>query len=144
MMNYGPYLYPYTQQNQIQGVKFVHGRAEAENCMLPYNTRAILMDTDRDFFYLKSTDANGISSITEYSFQKVENEPTPSSESYITKEEFNDWKEQYESAISKLIAAIPAKSDGSANGVRKNAKPAASSRKGKSTAQFRPDDAGAA
>lgn len=93
MMNY-PYYNPYGNiQNypvyppsQIQSVKFVNGRQEAEGCSLPLNSKAILIDYNRDIFYLKETDINGISSITEYSFQKVEDvTPNTTSDNYITK-----------------------------------------------------------
>lgn len=130
---YSPYLYPYNQQPQIQGVKFVHGRAEAENCMLPFNSKALLMDIDRDFFYLKSTDANGISSISEYSFQKVEPQTQPTEGEYITKADFEKWRADYESTISKLITQQQ-QSNQSATGVRKNTKSATSTRKSQSAA----------
>lgn len=81
------------------------------------------MDYNRDIFYLKETDINGISSITEYSFQKVEDTiPNSTSDNYITKEEFNQWKEQYESVISKLISEqeSSAKSTGTTVGLHKN------------------------
>lgn len=130
---YSPYLYPYNQQPQIQGVKFVHGRAEAENCMLPFNSKALLMDIDRDFFYLKSTDANGISSISEYSFQKVEPQTQPVEGEYITKADFEKWRADYESTISKLITQQQQPGQ-SATGVRKNTKSATSTRKSQSTA----------
>lgn len=130
---YSPYLYPYNQQPQIQGVKFVHGRAEAENCMLPFNSKALLMDIDRDFFYLKSTDANGISSISEYSFKKVEPQTQPVEGEYITKADFEKWRADYESTISKLITQQQ-QPDQSATGVRKNTKSATSTRKSQSTA----------
>lgn len=123
MYNYNsPYLYPYQQNGQIQGVKFVHGRAEAERCTLPLNSKAILMDIDRDFFYLKETDMSGISSITEYSFQKVEDESSKEiKDNFMTKKEFKEWEERYESIISKLMSAAD-KSNESTVGLRKDDK----------------------
>lgn len=59
------------------------------------------MDSNKDIFYLKETDINGISTISEYSFQKVEPQ---TADNYITKDEFNKWKEQYESIISNIAA----------------------------------------
>jgi hypothetical protein len=129
MYNYNsPYLYPYQQNGQIQGVKFVHGRAEAERCTLPLNSKAILMDIDRDFFYLKETDMSGISSITEYSFQKVEGESSKEiKDNFMTKEEFKEWEERYESIISKLVSAAD-KSNESTVGLRKDDKPTTSTK----------------
>lgn len=111
-MNEYPYFNPYAQYmpmqnsayppaNQIQGVRFVSNRQEAENCAVPRGTKALLMDSNKDIFYLKETDMNGISTISEYSFKKVEPQ---TADNYITKDEFNKWKEQYESIISNIAA----------------------------------------
>ena len=102
---YAPYMpmqnSAYTPANQIQGVRFVSNRQEAENCAVPRGTKALLMDSNKDIFYLKETDINGISTISEYSFKKVEPQ---TEDNYITKDEFNKWKEQYESIISNIAA----------------------------------------
>lgn len=102
---YAPYMPmqngAYTSANQIQGVRFVSNRQEAENCAVPRGTKALLMDSNKDIFYLKETDMNGISTISEYSFKKVEPQ---TADNYITKDEFNKWKEQYESIISNIAA----------------------------------------
>ena len=91
----------YPPANQIQGVRFVSNRQEAESCAVPRGTKALLMDSNKDIFYLKETDMNGISTISEYSFKKVEPQ---TADNYITKDEFNKWKEQYESIISNIAA----------------------------------------
>lgn len=111
-MNEYPYFNPYAPYmpmqnsaypplNQIQGVRFVSNRQEAESCAVPRGTKALLMDSNKDIFYLKETDMNGISTISEYSFKKVEPQ---TADNYITKDEFNKWKEQYESIISNIAA----------------------------------------
>lgn len=73
---YAPYMpmqnSAYPPANQIQGVRFVSNRQEAESCAVPRGTKALLMDSNKDIFYLKETDMNGISTISEYSFKKVE------------------------------------------------------------------------
>lgn len=73
---YAPYMpmqnSTYPPANQIQGVRFVSNRQEAESCAVPRGTKALLMDSNKDIFYLKETDMNGISTISEYSFKKVE------------------------------------------------------------------------
>lgn len=102
---YAPYMpmqnSAYPPSNQIQGVRFVSNRQEAESCAVPRGTKALLMDSNKDIFYLKETDVNGISTISEYSFKKVEPQ---TADNYITKDEFNKWKEQYESIISNIAA----------------------------------------
>lgn len=103
---YAPYMpiqnSAYPPSNQIQGVRFVSNRQEAESCAVPRGTKALLMDSNKDIFYLKETDMNGISTISEYSFKKVEPQ---TADNYITKDEFNKWKEQYESITLKIVLA---------------------------------------
>lgn len=65
---------------------------------------------------------SGISSITEYSFQKVEDESSKEiKDNFMTKEEFKEWEERYESIISKLMSAAD-KSNESTVGLRKDDK----------------------
>lgn len=82
---YAPYMpmqnSAYPPSNQIQGVRFVSNRQEAESCAVPRGTKALLMDSNKDIFYLKETDMNGISTISEYSFKKVEPQ---TADNYIT------------------------------------------------------------
>lgn len=83
---YAPYMPmqngAYTSANQIQGVRFVSNRQEAESCAVPRGTKALLMDSNKDIFYLKETDINGISTISEYSFQKVEPQTADKSQAF--------------------------------------------------------------
>lgn len=53
---------PPIQQNQqgIQGVRFVSGIEEAKNCTIPLGSKALLMDKEKDRFYLKETDMTGV------------------------------------------------------------------------------------
>lgn len=60
---YAPYMPmqngAYTSANQIEGVRFVANHQEAKNCAAPRGTKALLMDSNKDIFYLKETDING-------------------------------------------------------------------------------------
>ena len=91
-------------QQGIQGVRFVSGIEEAKNCTIPLGSKALLMDKEKDRFYLKETDMTGVSTVSEFEFKKVEAE-TP--QEYVTRQEFEQFstqlsaqlKEQYESVI---------------------------------------------
>ena len=90
-------------QQQIHGVRFVNGVEEAKNCTIPYGTKILLMDKEKDRFYVKETDASGVSTVSEFEFKKVE---TESSKEYVTKQEFDQLssqlKEQYESTVQRI------------------------------------------
>ena len=88
---------------QITGVKFVNNIQEANNCNIPLGAKAIFMDKNQDRFYLKETDFNNFSTLTEYEFKKVENLPREETDaSFITREEFEKWRNQYESIVQQI------------------------------------------
>lgn len=100
---YNPYdnfVYSNMYRPQIQGARFVDGLAGAQACVIPLGSKAILMDSNEDKFFIKETDFNGVSTISQYAFTKVEDRPE-SGNNYVTREEFERWKENYESAIRR-------------------------------------------
>ena len=110
--NYNPYFaqqmaIQYQQPQQIQGVKFVKDLQEAQNCSIPIGTKALFMNQNENIFYLKENDFNGVSNVTSYKFEEIK---PRSDENYITREEFEKWKEEYEQSIqqSKRVADVPA------------------------------------
>lgn len=105
--NWQPQTPQVTQGQQgIQGVRFVNGIEEAKNCTIPLGSKALLMDKEKDRFYLKETDMAGVSTVSEFEFKKVEAEAT---QEYVTRQEFEQFsaqlsaqlKEQYESVIQR-------------------------------------------
>lgn len=109
--NYNPYFpqsmaYGYQQQqqnSQIQGIRFVQGLQEAQSCTIPLGTKSIFMDMNKDVFYLKEMDFNGVSKVTEYEFKPVEHNPVDNS-NFITRAEFEKWKEEYEQLVQQRYA----------------------------------------
>ena len=63
----------------------VNGFEEAKNYPVMFNTSEILMDNNRDVFYLKSVDAMGKYTLKTYEFTQVENEQP----AVVTQEQFN-------------------------------------------------------
>ena len=106
---YNPY---FSTPRPQSGIRFVRNIQEANNCLIPPGTQAIFMDQNVDKFYLKETDYNNFSTVTEYEFKKVE---YPKNDEFITKEEFEKWKEQYESIIRQ--AQSSAEPNGTINAI---------------------------
>lgn len=105
--NWQPQTPPMQQSQQgIQGVRFVSGIEEVKNCTIPLGSKALLMDKEKDRFYLKETDITGVSTVSEFEFKKVEAEAP---QEYVTRQEFEQFstqlsaqlKEQYESVIQR-------------------------------------------
>lgn len=106
---YAPYMpmqnSAYPPANQIQGVRFVSNRQEAESCAVPRGTKALLMDSNKDIFYLKETDMNGISTISEYSFKKVEPQNNPMTELLDFIKSSNITPQQAQEKVQSLISS---------------------------------------
>lgn len=92
-----PIYQPMPQSQGIAGVRFVNGIDEAKSVAIPYGTKALFMDMNEDAFYIKETDATGASTVDMYTFVKVE----PEHEDYVTRAEFEELKQKYESVVQQ-------------------------------------------
>ena len=80
---------PYLPQAQPQTIQYVNGKQSAESYQMPANSSVILMDSNMARFYMKQTDASGMSTIKSFDFKESEEEkPTE----YVTKQEFEKFK----------------------------------------------------
>lgn len=96
----GTYQTPTLPQNNTQnGVNWVQGEAGARSWLTAPNSTVLLMDSESDKFYLKTTDASGMPQplrVFEYrettqNAKSGANQPqTVNSSNYVTKAEFDD------------------------------------------------------
>lgn len=87
-----PYLQPYSNMfpaQPTQTIQYVNGKQSAESYQMGANSSVILMDSNLPRFYLKQTDASGLSTIRAYDFKEVEEDKAPE---YVTKAEFEKFK----------------------------------------------------
>ena len=101
---------PQAQQNPVQnnGLVWVQGEAGAKSYLVPANGTVLLMDSESDQFFLKSTDASGMPlPLRVFRYSEVvaqpKNEPKAHVEEkvYVTKEEFEKFKREMKSAMKK-------------------------------------------
>lgn len=71
--------------SDIQGVYFVDGIEEAKSYSIPFGSRTFFMDKNDDRFYIRDVGFDGIESLSEYEFKRVEPAKPPE---YVTKEDF--------------------------------------------------------
>ena len=87
-----PNVFP-TQSNvfptQTEQIQYVNGKQSAESYQMSPNSSVILMDSEKARFYVKKTDASGISTIKAYDFMEAEDEKP---QEYVTKQEFEKFK----------------------------------------------------
>ena len=94
---FNPYQNNYYRQPAAQGddVKVVNGRQSAEQYMMYPNSRVLLLDANADRFYLKETDASGVSRIRTYEFKEVVDPPAITG-NYVTMEQLEEVLKKYE------------------------------------------------
>ena len=89
---------PAQQPAQQTGVNWVQGEAAARSWMVAPNSTVLLMDSESERFYLKSTDASGMPlplRVFEYKERTGEAKQNPIDKgSYVTREEFEAFRQE--------------------------------------------------
>lgn len=79
---------PYPMQSQSNGLLWVQGESGAKSYLMAPNTTVLLMDSEAQRFYLKSTDMSGVPSMRVFEY----NEVVPNqvrNDQFVTREEFD-------------------------------------------------------
>lgn len=113
---------PQTQNNQ--GLIWVSGEVGAKSYLMAPNSTVMLMDSERETFYLKSTDNAGMPTIRTFDYtervqgmpQNVLQEPQTDSKSlseqFVTREEYETLLGKYEDIEKQLKSANKSTSRG--------------------------------
>lgn len=80
----------------------VNSFEEAKAYPVMYNNTELLMDNNKDVFYIKSVDSMGKYSISTYRFEQIENEKPLTSENFVTREQFADLNSKLDYLIREL------------------------------------------
>lgn len=80
----------------------VNGFEEAKSYPVMFNNSEILMDNNKDVFYVKAVDGMGKYTVTTYKFERIENEKPLTTEHFVTREQFESLSEK----IDKLIVGL--------------------------------------
>lgn len=111
---YPQYTNPLPLNNQII---FVQGETGAKAYQIPNNTTILLMSSESNEFFIKTTDSSGFPTIRKFTFQEQQNQEHQKQEqqpkqcscncqsnNFVTQEEFNNFKKEivnfYESNLS--------------------------------------------
>ena len=85
----------------------VNSFEEAKSYPVLFNTSEILMDNNRDVFYVKSVDGMGKYTISTYKFEQIENERPLSADNFVTKQQFDDLSSKLDQMMNYLIMGQP-------------------------------------
>lgn len=86
---------PQTPAQNGQSLLWVQGEAGAKAYMMTPNTTVLLMDSEGQKFYLKSTDMSGVPSMRTFKYTEVTSTPVFEQDKqikYVPREEFDDIK----------------------------------------------------
>lgn len=86
----------------------VNSFEEAKAYPVMYNNTELLMDNNKDVFYIKAVDSMGKYTISTYRFEQIENERPLTSENFVTREQFDNLS----SKIDYLIRELGVKQNG--------------------------------
>lgn len=105
----------YPQYQQQSGILWVQGEAGAKSYLVAPGNSVLLMDSEKQRFYLKTADAAGMPSMKVYEYTEVTGENAPQTANaepaeldkhYVTREEYRELSERYEELLSKIEKAF--------------------------------------
>ena len=85
----------------------VNSFEEAKSYPVLFNTSEIIMDNNRDVFYVKSVDGMGKYTISTYKFEQIENERPLSADNFVTKQQFDDLSSKLDQMMNYLLMGQP-------------------------------------
>ena len=88
------YQQPVQAPQQGQGLLWVQGEAAARSFLVTPGSTVMLMDSDGDYFYLKSADNAGMPSLRTFAYKEVTGQqtvPAPAQDmgKYVTRDEYD-------------------------------------------------------
>ena len=94
---------PAQQPTNTSGIEWVQGEAGAKGRFVPPNSTALLMDSESQNFYIKTTDASGMPQpLRKFKYEEVFDEaPATMPGSYSGKEQEADYKVSSEDFLTK-------------------------------------------
>lgn len=105
----------YPQYQQQSGILWVQGETGAKSYLVAPGNSVLLMDSEKQRFYLKTADAAGMPSMKVYEYAEVTAENTAQAAStapedlektYVTRKEYAELTERYEELLARIEKAF--------------------------------------
>lgn len=80
----------------------VNSFEEAKSYPVMYNSTELMLDNNKDVFYVKAVDSLGKVTIDTYKFEKIENEKPLSPENFVTRDQFEQLAAKMDFIIGEL------------------------------------------
>lgn len=82
----------------------VNSFEEAKSYPVLFNTSEILLDNNRDVFYVKTVDGMGKYTINTYKFEQIENERPLTADNFVTKQQFDDLSTKLDQMMAMIAS----------------------------------------
>ena len=82
----------------------VNSFEEAKSYPVLFNTSEILLDNNRDVFYVKTVDGMGKYTINTYKFEQIENERPLTADNFATKQQFDDLSTKLDQMMAMMAS----------------------------------------
>ena len=103
---YGNYVMPQPQpqaqpQQDTATMNWVQGEAGAKAFIVKPGSSVVLMDSEKDFFYIKTVDLSGMPNLRVFEYKEVGNKPQQQiAGDYVPRNEFEELKIKIEGLLS--------------------------------------------
>lgn len=99
---------PVNPQPDPAPVNWVQGEAGAKAFIVKPGSSVILMDSEGDFFYMKTVDMSGMPSFRKFRYEEIGNQanpaPTTSNNDYVSRAEFDELKKQIQALMPQEVS----------------------------------------
>lgn len=103
-----------------QGILWVQGESGAKSYLVAPNTTVLLMDSETERFYIKTTDASGMPNLRTFEYKELGAQPliadVPPEDKFVTREEYQSLSKKYDDIMEKLNALTEPKTKSKAKG----------------------------
>lgn len=79
-------------QQDTATINWVQGEAAAKAFIVRPGSSVILMDSERDFFYMKAVDQSGMPNFRVFEYKEVTNQPAMPAGDFVARAEFDELK----------------------------------------------------
>ena len=82
----------------------VNSFEEAKAYPVMFNNTELLMDNNKDVFYIKAVDSMGKYTISTYRFEQIENEKPLTADNFVTKQQFDNLSSKLDQMMAMMAA----------------------------------------
>lgn len=91
------------KQNNNNGLLWVSGEVGAKSWQVAPNSTVLLMDSEADRFYIKSSDASGMPTLRTYEYKEVNPQPIKTEGiEYVKKSDYDDLMRDFAEKLQKV------------------------------------------